>query len=535
MGQKEQTSRRRTFAIISHPDAGKTTLTEKLLLYGGAIHQAGSVKARRAAKHATSDWMELEKQRGISVTSSVLQFSYRGYEINLLDTPGHADFSEDTYRTLAAADAAVMLIDVAKGVEPQTRKLFEVCAMRGIPIFTFMNKCDRFGLAPLDLMENLEEVLGIRSCPINWPVGMGNTFRGVYDRARKTMALWDAGGTHGEEAIEASHMDALDPRLAAMIGTREHEQLIEEIELLDEAGDALDLDLVRAGKLTPIFFGSALNNFGVQLFLDSFLEMAPEPTARESNHGVIDPNSEMFSGFVFKIQANMNPAHRDRIAFFRICSGVFERGMSVHHVRLGRPIQLADAHQFMAQERTHVTEAFAGDIVGLYDTGTFQIGDCLVKDGPRDLLYDELVTFSPEHFAKVWMKVALKRKALDKGLAHLAQEGAIQVFRDYQSGLVEPIVGGLGLLQFEVIKYRLAAEYNVDVELRPLPFSCARWVVGEGFEPARFHGREATSCVLDLHDRPVLLLRNEWALQWIGQDWPGLEFLAYAPRHVEEG
>jgi peptide chain release factor 3 len=533
MTLSEQIARRRTFAIISHPDAGKTTLTEKLLLYGGAIHEAGSVKARRAAKHATSDWMELEKQRGISVTSSVLQFTYAGHEVNLLDTPGHADFSEDTYRTLAAADAAVMLIDVAKGVEPQTRKLFEVCAMRGIPIFTFVNKCDRFGKEPMDLMAEIEEVLGIRCCPINWPVGMGRTFRGVYDRHRKEMALWDADGQHGGEAIESHAVETADPRLARMIGQKEHEQLMEEIELLDEAGDPLDLDLVRKGKLSPMFFGSALNNFGVQLFLDAFLEMAPPPTPRESNHGILPTDSKTFSGFVFKIQANMNPAHRDRIAFLRICSGEFTGGMAVRHTRLKRNVTLADAHQFMAQERKSVSAAYAGDIVGLYDTGLFQIGDCLVKDGPGDLEYDELVTFSPEHFAKVWMKVALKRKQLDKGLRHLAQEGAIQVFQNFQSGLVEPIVGGVGMLQFEVIKYRLMAEYKVDVELRPLPFSCARWVVGEGFDPHKFHGREATSCVLDVHDRPVLLLRNEWALQWIRNDYPGLEFLAYAPRLEE--
>ncbi len=525
----KEVARRRAFAIISHPDAGKTTLTEKLLLYGGAIHQAGSVKARRAARHATSDWMELEKKRGISVTSSVLQFNYRDMEINLLDTPGHKDFSEDTYRTLAAADSAVMLIDCAKGVEPQTRKLFEVCRLRGIPIFTFINKMDRHGQDPLDLLAELEEVLGIRSCPINWPVGMGKDFRGVYDRLTQTMALFGADDSHGEAAIEAHKLSVDDPELAKMLGARAHEELMEGIELLDVAGDEFDLERIRAGELTPVFFGSALTNFGVQLFLDHFVDMAPNPAGRVSNHGEIEPDSETFSGFVFKIQANMNPAHRDRIAFMRICSGKFERGMSVHHSRLGRQINLADAHQFMAQERKHITEAYAGDIVRLYDTGLFRIGDCLVNNGPNDLTYKELRTFSPEHFAKVQVKKVLRRKQLDKGLLHLSQEGAIQVFRPYFAGMVEPIIGAVGVLQFDVLKYRLAAEYKVDVELHTMPFSCARWIQGEDFDPAAFTRRESTTCVYDQYDRPVLLLRNEWALQWIKQDNENLEFLAYAP------
>lgn len=525
---KGEVQRRRTFAIISHPDAGKTTLTEKLLLYGGAIHQAGSVKARRAARHATSDWMELEKQRGISVTSSVLQFSYRGMEINLLDTPGHKDFSEDTYRTLAAADSAVMLIDAAKGVEPQTRKLFEVCRLRGIPIFTFVNKMDRHGRDPLDLMEELEEILGIRSCPINWPVGMGKDFRGVYDRHNRAMNIFDA-SSHGETAIEAHQLDVESPELASILGRREHEELIENVELLDVAGDEFDLERVQAGELTPMFFGSALTNFGVQLFLDAFVDMSPGPVGRDSNHGLIQPESDTFSGFVFKIQANMNPAHRDRIAFFRICSGRFERGMSTHHVRLGRDINMADAHQFMAQERKHVTEAYAGDIVGLYDTGLFRIGDCLVKGGPKDLRYSELRTFSPEHFARVTVKKVLRRKQLDKGLLHLAQEGAIQLFRPLVAGMVEPIIGAVGVLQFEVLKYRLAHEYNVEVELRPMPFGCARWIEGDDIDFDGFNRRESTACVMDHHDQPVLLLRNEWALQWIQQDHKHLTFHAFAP------
>ncbi|MEO1268239.1 MAG: peptide chain release factor 3 [Myxococcota bacterium] len=525
----KQVQRRRTFAIISHPDAGKTTLTEKLLLYGGAIHLAGSVKARRNARHATSDWMELERQRGISVTSSVLQFEYEGLAINLLDTPGHRDFSEDTYRTLAAADSAVMLIDCAKGVEEQTRKLFEVCRLRGIPIFTFVNKMDRHGREPLELMEELEEVLGIRSCPLNWPMGLGNRFKGVYDRRKRAMFLYDSQGRHGESMVNAQEASPEDERIRGMLGEATHEEFMEEIELLDVAGDPFDRERVLAGELTPMFFGSALNNFGVEQFLSDFIDISPPPAARISSVGPIAPEAETFSGFIFKIQANMNPAHRDRIAFLRICSGRFEAGMSVYHPRRGREIQLADAHQFMAQQRTHVTEAYAGDIVGLYDTGTFRIGDTLVQNGPKALRYNELRRFSPEHFARVRTQKALRRKQLEKGLQHLADEGTIQVFRSVQSGLVEPIVGAVGVLQFEVLKYRLKAEYGVEARLDNLPYTCARWVRGEGFDPTSYAGRESTSCVMDRDNNPLLLLRNEWSLQWIKNDHPGLEFFAYAP------
>ena len=525
----KEVQRRRTFAIISHPDAGKTTLTEKLLLYGGAIHLAGSVKARRNARHATSDWMELERQRGISVTSSVLQFEYQGLAINLLDTPGHKDFSEDTYRTLAAADSAVMLIDCAKGVEEQTRKLFEVCRLRGIPIFTFVNKMDRHGREPLDLMEELEEVLGIRSCPLNWPMGLGSQFKGVYDRRKRAMFLYDSQGRHGESMVDAQEARPDDDRIRGMLGETAHEEFMEEIELLDVAGDPFDRERVLAGELTPMFFGSALNNFGVEQFLSDFIDISPPPTPRVSSVGEIAPDSETFSGFVFKIQANMNPAHRDRIAFLRICSGRFEAGMGVYHPRLGRQIQLADAHQFMAQQRTHVTEAFAGDIVGLYDTGTFRIGDSLVQDGPKELRYNELRRFSPEHFARVKTQKALRRKQLEKGLKHLADEGTIQVFRSFRDEVVDPIVGAVGVLQFEVLKYRLKAEYGVEARLEQLPYTCARWVRGEGFEPEKFVGRESTSCVMDRDENPLLLLRNEWALQWIKNDYPKIEFFAYAP------
>jgi peptide chain release factor 3 len=382
-------------------------------------------------------------------------------------------------------------------------------------------------------MQELEEVLGIRACPMNWPVGQGQGFKGIYERGRGVMSLFRSTGSHGEDAIESEDIkiDVTDPAMEGLIGDSLHRQLKEEIELLDIAGDAFDREKVMAGELTPMFFGSALTNFGVQNFLDTFVGLAPPPAPREStHHGRVQADGACFSGFVFKIQANMNPAHRDRIAFLRVCSGHFAQGMSVYHPRLGREIKLADAHQFMAQERKHVTEAYAGDIVGLYDTGIFQIGDCIVNNGPKDLEYDELETFSPEFFAKVTMKVALKRKQLDKGLHHLAQEGAIQVFRPSVAGMVDPIVGAVGQLQFEVLKYRLEHEYGVDAQFTHMAYACARWVRGEGFDPNRFHGRESTSCVFDLKGRAVLLLRNEWALNWIKDDYPKLTFLEYAPR-----
>lgn len=446
-----EVEKRRTFAIISHPDAGKTTLTEKLLLFGGAIRLAGTVKGRKASKHATSDWMEIEKQRGISVTSSVLQFDYNGHRVNILDTPGHQDFSEDTYRTLTAADSAVMLIDVAKGVEEQTKKLFKVCRQRGIPIFTFINKLDREGRDPFDLLEELEQVLGIRSYPMNWPIGMGRSLCGIYDRHKVQVELFQ-GDNHDQ--IDVHKVEGYeDEVIRNMAGEHLHDQLCQELELLDVAGDPYDEEMIASGELTPVFFGSAINNFGLQTFLENFLQMAPSPTSRQSSEGEVKPTDPRFSGYVFKIQANMNPAHRDRVAFLRICSGQFQRGMSVRHVRAGKEIKLSQPQQFLAQDRDIVEYAYPGDIVGLFDPGIFQIGDTLCEKG--NLEFRELPTFSPELFSKVTIKNALKHKQYQKGVDQLTEEGTIQVFRSIH--FEDTILGVVGQLQFEVFLYRMKA------------------------------------------------------------------------------
>jgi len=514
--------RRRTFAIISHPDAGKTTLTEKLLLYGGAIHLAGSVKARRAARHATSDWMELEKQRGISVTTSVLSFPYGGCQVNLLDTPGHKDFSEDTYRTLAAADSAVMLIDAAKGVEEQTVKLFKVCRMRGIPIFTFVNKLDRHGRDPLDLVDNIEKVLGIRSCPVNWPVGMGPGFRGVYDRHRGRMLLFDSSGRHGEVRVGTREGTLDDPELRETIGAEAHRRLVEEVEMLDLAGDPFDPVRVRAGELAPMFFGSAMTNFGVEPFLQAFLEHAPPPQPRRTTGGTIDPEWGNFSGFVFKIQANMDPAHRDRIAFVRVVSGRFERGMDAWHQRLGKTLRLAKSNAFLAAERTVAEEAFPGDVIGLFDPGVFRIGDTL-SGAPMEP-FEGIPRFSPEHFVRVRAVNAMKRKQLKAGLDQLSEEGAIQVFRTPGSGGENPVLGAVGALQFDVLQFRLEHEYGVEVVQDPLPFTIARWISGGPVDPREFEHGESSTLVEDKDGRPLALFRNDWALRWAQEHSKGLEF-----------
>ena len=521
---QKEVDRRRTFAIISHPDAGKTTLTEKLLLYGGAIHLAGSVKARRAAKHAISDWMELEKQRGISITSSVLQFRYYDYAVNLLDTPGHADFSEDTYRTLAAADSAVMLIDVAKGVEPQTEKLFKVCRMRHLPIFTFVNKLDREGRNPLEIMEEIENVLGIRAYPINWPVGMGRAFVGVYDRASKKVLRFDSEGRHGESVVAVEELELDDRRIKDALGKQRYDQLLEEIELLEIAGDDFDLEQVRRGELTPMFFGSAMTNFGIEPFLDAFVKMAPSPA--QVSEPYVPPTDPEFSGFVFKIQANMNPAHRDRLAFVRIMSGKYEADMQATLVREGRQIKLAYPQQFMADERAKLEEAWPGDIIGLYDAGYFRIGDTLSTK--KDVGHVDIPRFSPEHFAVVEIKDALKRKQLTKGLDQLAQEGAVQVFRQPYLGDKDAIIGAVGLLQFEVLKFRLENEYNVVVNLRPLNFKYARWVDGE-FDRAAFDRADYLKVLIDKDELPMVLFRNDWALNYVQQQHPELSLLPNPP------
>lgn len=514
----DEVVRRRTFAIISHPDAGKTTLTEKLLLYGGAIHAAGSVKARKAEKHAVSDWMEIEKQRGISVTSSVMLFDYNGYRINILDTPGHQDFSEDTYRTLVAADSAVMLIDAAKGVEQQTIKLFQVCRKRNIPIFTFVNKLDRAGKNPFDLMDEIETVLGIRACPMNWPIGTDGDFKGVYHRETGRVELF-SGGNHGQSKVESVTGDALDPQFASLLGEYHHNKLIEEIELLDAAGDEFDLDKVLSGKLTPMFFGSAMNNFGVQPFLEKFLEITTPPTPRESDSGIIDPESSDFSGFVFKIQANMNPAHRDRIAFMRICSGKFEKGMTVKLARTGKDLKLAQPQQFMAQERESVEEAYAGDIIGLFDPGVFALGDTVYTG--KKIAFAGIPVFAPEHFARIKPVDTMKRKQFLKGITQLAQEGAIQIFKDRSYSAEEIIVGVVGVLQFEVLEHRLRTEYNVEISSQQLPFRFIRWLP-EGTETDKIKLSSSTKVASDLKERPVVLFENDWSIRWAEENNKGL-------------
>ncbi|MFC4077014.1 peptide chain release factor 3 [Salinithrix halophila] len=518
----DQVGRRRTFAIISHPDAGKTTLTEKLLLFGGAIREAGTVKGRKASKHAASDWMEIEKKRGISVTSSVLEFRYRDCHVNILDTPGHQDFSEDTYRTLAAADSAVMLIDCAKGVEPQTIKLFEACRMRGIPVFTFVNKLDRQGKDPLELLEEIEEVLGMRSCPMNWPVGMGADFCGVYDRDNRRLIRYE----RGAEARKIDTEGAGDSRIRQEVGDVLADRLEEEIELLDIAGDPFDMEAVRNGKLTPVFFGSAITNFGVETFLDTFLDLAPSPGPRSSDQGSINPEDERFSGFVFKIQANMNPAHRDRIAFLRICSGRYERGMTVNHVRTGKGIKLALPQQFMAQDRSAVEEAYAGDVVGLFDPGHFQVGDTLCERGR--FRFERLPQFPPEHFLRVSNKNAMRYKQFQKGLVQLVEEGAIQRYRTFLEGMDEIYIGAVGELQFQVFEYRMKNEYGVDLILDRMPFRFARWLKGEVADPSRLVYRGHTRCVKDSRDRLVVLFTSEFYLSTLEEENPDLQFLKLA-------
>lgn len=522
-----ETNQRRTFAIISHPDAGKTTLTEKLLLYGGAIHLAGSVKSRKAQKHAVSDWMEIEKQRGISVTSSVLQFDYQGCRVNILDTPGHQDFSEDTYRTLLAADSAVMLIDAAKGVEEQTKKLFRVCKERHIPIFTFVNKLDRFGRNPFELMEELENVLGIRAYPMNWPVGVDGNYQGVYNRQLAQVELFAKDDSHGQRALPSTTGRVDDPAFRQALGEAVHQSLCEDIALLDLAGDQFEYDKVAQGELTPMFFGSAMTNFGVQPFLEEFLRLAPPPAPHRALTGFVSPDSDVFSAFVFKIQANMNPAHRDRIAFIRICSGKFARGMNVCHVQSGKQVKLTQPQQFLAQERTLVEEAFPGDIIGLFDPGIFSIGDTLCQPG-HEIRFEDFPVFPPEQFARVQAKDTMKRKQFVKGMTQLTQEGAIQVFR--QPNAVESfVVGVVGSLQFEVLQYRLKQEYGVDILMHPLPYGLARWVTGPGLNPHALKSMDNGLILADTKGRPLVLVSTEWQLKWVQENNPTVAFLAAPP------
>jgi len=524
---KEQIEKRRTFAIISHPDAGKTTLTEKFLLYGGAINLAGSVKGKATARHAVSDWMEIEKERGISVTSSVLQFNYGGYCINILDTPGHQDFSEDTYRTLMAADSAVMVIDASKGVEAQTRKLFKVCTMRHIPIFTFINKMDREALDTFELLDDIENELGIATCPVNWPIGSGKEFRGVYDRETRKVEIFSEthkGTTQGE--VRKISLD--DPGMDSLILPEQKEKLLEEIELQDGAGAEFDQELVSKGELSPVFFGSALTNFGVETFLKHFLMMTSSPLPRMSDKGEIDPMKEPdFSAFVFKIQANMNKAHRDRIAFMRICSGEFEAGMDVYHMQGRKKVRLSQPQQLMAKERKIVEKACGGDIIGVFDPGIFSIGDTLTASGDR-FCYEGIPTFAPEHFARVRQLDTMKRKQFVKGINQIAQEGAIQIFQEYNTGMEEIIVGVVGVLQFDVLKYRLENEYNVEIRMDNLPYEYIRWIGNEEINLDKLTGTSDMKKVKDLKGRPLLLFVNEWSIRMTQDRNEGLILTEFA-------
>ncbi len=494
-----EVERRRTFAIISHPDAGKTTLTEKLLLFGGAVREAGAVRAQRAARYATSDWLELEKQRGISVSSSVMHFDHRGFRVNILDTPGHRDFSEDTYRTLLAADSAVMLIDSAKGVESQTRKLFEVCRLRHIPIFTFVNKMDRHGRDPLDLIAEIEEVLKIDAIPLNWPIGAGSEFAGVYDRQGRR-SLYFSGGKHGTTLVEQREV----------AGPPEQPAVRESLELLDGAGAKLAPHEVSRGLQTPMFFGSALTNYGVLPFLERFLELARCPSPRETAGGTVDPVRDEFSGFVFKIQANMDPDHRDRVAFVRVCSGKFERGADAVVARTQKPVRLAHSTLLMGQGREEVDEAFPGDVVGLFDPGVFRIGDSLSTSGR--IAFGGIPTFSPEHFRRVEVAKVERRKALAKGLDQLAQEGAVQIFTDPGSGTAAQILGVVGPLQFDVLVHRMEHEYGVELRLTPLPYKIARWVHG-AYDADVLRYSDAMRLVEDRDHHAVLLAESIWHVE----------------------
>ena len=519
---KSEIEKRRTFAIISHPDAGKTTLTEKFLLYGGAINLAGSVKGKKTAKHAVSDWMEIEKERGISVTSSVLQFNYGGYCINILDTPGHEDFSEDTYRTLMAADSAVMVIDASKGVEKQTIKLFKVCVMRHIPIFTFIIKMDREAYYPFELLDEIESVLGISTCPVNWPIGCGKEFKGVYDRNEREVSLFKA-AMNGQKEVDTKNMSIDDAALKDEIGRAFFDKLNEEVELLDGASAEFDLEKVQAGDLTPVFFGSALTNFGVETFLQHFLKMTTPPLPRNSSEGIIDPVKEDFSAFVFKIQANMNKAHRDRIAFMRICSGKFTAGMESFHVQGGKKIRLSQPQQMMAQERHIVEEAYAGDIIGVFDPGIFSIGDTICNSNKK-FAFEGIPTFAPEHFARVRQIDTMKRKQFIKGISQIAQEGAIQIFQEFNTGMEEIIVGVVGVLQFEVLEYRLKNEYNVDIKLEPLPYEHIRWIENpEEINMSRIVGTSDMKKIKDLKDNPLLLFVNSWSVNMVLERNEGLK------------
>jgi peptide chain release factor 3 len=513
-------AKRRTFAIISHPDAGKTTLTEKLLLFGGAIQLAGTVKGRKAARHATSDWMELEKQRGISVTSSVMQFPYKGRVMNLLDTPGHEDFSEDTYRTLTAVDSALMVIDVAKGVEERTIKLMDVCRLRDTPILTFINKLDREGREPIELLDEVEEVLKIQCAPITWPIGMGKRLKGVIDLRDETVHLYDP--HHGGRIADGERIQGLDnPRLDEAIGDMADE-LREEVELVRGASHPFDLDAYRRGDQTPVFFGSAINNFGVEELLDAFADYAPPPKPRATEQRTVDPGEDRFSGFVFKIQANMDPAHRDRVAFLRVCSGSYRKGMKMKHVRIGKTVQVANAITFQADERAHVEEAWPGDIIGLHNHGTIQIGDTFTEG--EDLKYTGVPYFAPELFRRIVLKDPLKMKQLHKGVVQLSEEGATQVFRPFKNN--DLVLGAVGVLQFDVAAHRLKGEYGVDAMVEPVGVQAARWIAcDDERELRRFREKAHDNLAEDGDGQLVYLAPTRVNLSLAMERFPEVRFM----------
>ena len=514
MNLTEEVEKRKTFAIISHPDAGKTTLTEKLLLFGGAIRQAGTVKGKKTGRFATSDWMKVEQERGISVTSSVMQFDFDGYKINILDTPGHEDFSEDTYRTLMAVDSAVMVIDVAKGIEPQTLKLFKVCRMRGIPIFTFINKLDRVGRAPFELLEEIESTLEIETYPMTWPVGMGQSFFGIINRKDRTINPYredEMLQLNEDYELQEDHSIAEDEAF---------QTAIEEFMLVEEAGDAFDTGKIARGDLTPVFFGSALSTFGIEEFLDTYVDFAPMPTPRKTiDDTEIGPASDEFTGFIFKIQANMDPRHRDRLAFMRVVSGKFTRGMQATLARTGKKSKVSRATMFMADDTETVNEAYAGDIIGLYDTGNYQIGDTLYGSGGK-VEFEALPQFTPELFMKVTAKNVMKQKHFYKGIEQLVQEGAIQYYKTLHTN--QPIIGAVGQLQFEVFEHRMKTEYNTDIVMESIGSKIARWVENEEDIKDAMNSQRS-NLVLDRYGNKVFLFENDFATRWFNEKYPEIK------------
>ncbi|HEU5422487.1 MAG TPA: peptide chain release factor 3 [Nitrolancea sp.] len=520
---QREVARRRTFAIISHPDAGKTTLTEKLLLYGGAVQLAGSVTARKQQRQTASDWMALERERGISISSTVLQFAYDGYQINLLDTPGHQDFSEDTYRTLMAADSAVMVLDAARGIEPQTLKLFEVCRLRRIPIFTFINKLDRPARDPLDLLDEIERVLGLAVYPMNWPIGDGPQFQGIYDRAAQAVLRYDR-TEHGARRAPVQMAGLDDPDLDGLLGAEPAVKLREAVELLEVAGYREDHERVLAGELTPVFFGSAVTNFGVQPFLDAFVALAPPPRLRQAAERPVCPEDEAFSGFVFKVQANMDPRHRDRVAYLRVCSGRFEKDMQVRHLRLGRDVRLSRPLRLFGQEREVVEEGYAGDVIGLINPGLFVVGDTVASGSESAGPFEALPRFQPEHFALLRNARADRYKQFQRGLSQIEEEGGIQLLYPLDSGSREPILAAVGALQFDVVRYRLEHEYGVETILEPLGYALARWVEGDPEEIRQLAGRRGRQRAEDVAGNPVVLFRTSWDLDFAVEEHPAVRF-----------